>query len=111
LLFQLGSKIIEVSPMPRLVLLALFASLTPGLARHFSHESGAHRSHRAAATYHTVHRAAIGPHEGVLPLSGNVLPLAIFYTTVQIGNPPRTFNVSVDTGSTDMLVPLAGCNG
>jgi len=46
-----------------------------------------------------------------LPLSGNVLPLAIFYTTVQIGNPPRTFNVSVDTGSTDMLVPLAGCNG
>lgn len=54
---------------------------------------------------HPVHR------EAIQPLNGNLLPLAIFYTTVQVGTPARTFNVSIDTGSTDLLVPLAGCAG
>lgn len=58
-----------------------------------------------------MHRADLEHDHGVLPLAGNLLPLAIFYTTVEVGTPRRTFNVSVDTGSTDMLVPLAGCHG
>mmetsp|Transcript_49253 Transcript_49253/g.106977 ORF Transcript_49253/g.106977 Transcript_49253/m.106977 type:complete len:138 (+) Transcript_49253:3-416(+) len=42
---------------------------------------------------------------------GNVLPLGIFYSTVAVGTPPQTFNVSLDTGSTDLLVPGLNCDG
>jgi hypothetical protein len=63
----------------------------------------------ATASYHPVHLSA--PSEATLELHGNLLPLGIFYTEVVIGTPPRRFQVSVDTGSTDMLVPVAGCTG
>ena len=35
--------------------------------------------------------------------------MGVFYTQINIGT--RTFNVTVDTGSTDLLVPIDGCDG
>eukprot|EP01092_Planopodium_desertum_P008942 TRINITY_DN380_c0_g1_i4.p1 TRINITY_DN380_c0_g1~~TRINITY_DN380_c0_g1_i4.p1 ORF type:complete len:444 (-),score=31.81 TRINITY_DN380_c0_g1_i4:55-1242(-) len=46
-----------------------------------------------------------------LPVGGNILPLGIYYVSVQLGSPARSFNVAFDTGSSDLIVPHAGCNG
>eukprot|EP01102_Stenamoeba_stenopodia_P018038 TRINITY_DN6561_c0_g1_i1.p1 TRINITY_DN6561_c0_g1~~TRINITY_DN6561_c0_g1_i1.p1 ORF type:complete len:438 (+),score=100.04 TRINITY_DN6561_c0_g1_i1:63-1376(+) len=51
------------------------------------------------------------PHGENFNLGGNVLPLGIFYTQIQLGTPPRTFNVSIDTGSSDLIIPMYGCDG
>jgi hypothetical protein len=56
----------------------------------------------SSTIYRPVHRPVASNQEGVLP--GNILPLAIVYT-IQVGMPPRSLNISVDTGSVDMLVP------
>ena len=62
--------------------------------------------------YHPIHRAvAKGTGEANLPLGGNLLPMGIFYTEMEVGSPPKKFAVTIDTGSTDMLIPLAGCKG
>lgn len=53
-------------------------------------------------------RPASGVSERILGMKGNLLPMGIFYTTVSVGTPPREFPVTVDTGSTDMLLPVAG---
>jgi hypothetical protein len=53
-------------------------------------------------------RPASGASERILGMKGNLLPMGIFYTTVSVGTPPREFPVTVDTGSTDMLLPVAG---
>eukprot|EP00658_Telonema_sp_P-2_P043646 TRINITY_DN3155_c0_g1_i2.p1 TRINITY_DN3155_c0_g1~~TRINITY_DN3155_c0_g1_i2.p1 ORF type:complete len:458 (+),score=102.15 TRINITY_DN3155_c0_g1_i2:125-1498(+) len=61
------------------------------------------------ALLHPLHIAR--PHESVLAMQGNLLPLGIFYTNISIGQPPVEFQVTVDTGSTDLLVPVKGCKG
>ena len=58
------------------------------------------------ASYHPISNTG-----AVLDLHGNLLPLGIFYTTIEIGTPAQSFQVTVDTGSTDLLVPIAGCTG
>eukprot|EP00163_Fabomonas_tropica_P003162 TRINITY_DN12634_c0_g1_i1.p1 TRINITY_DN12634_c0_g1~~TRINITY_DN12634_c0_g1_i1.p1 ORF type:complete len:454 (+),score=114.32 TRINITY_DN12634_c0_g1_i1:59-1420(+) len=45
------------------------------------------------------------------PVGGNIFPIGIYYTEVQIGTPARTFKVAIDTGSADLIVPQVGCNG
>ena len=37
--------------------------------------------------------------------------MGIYYTRVKVGSPPREFVVSIDTGSTDLLVPGNDCDG
>lgn len=49
--------------------------------------------------------------ESVLVMKGNMLPMGVYATTISIGTPPVPFQVTIDTGSTDMLVPVQGCNG
>merc|ERR1719272_1180298 len=58
-----------------------------------------------------VHLQRPNTTESVLVMKGNMLPMGVFYTTVSIGTPPQAFQVTVDTGSTDMLLPVAGCAG
>ena len=50
-------------------------------------------------------------HRTNLPVHGNVYPLGVYYTQITIGTPPVAFNVSIDTGSTDTLVPGVSCAG
>lgn len=61
-----------------------------------------------SVTYHPLHFAK---HNHRLPMDGNILPIGIYYTYVDVGTPPRKFAVTIDTGSTDLLVPVAGCDG
>ncbi|XP_038726301.1 aspartic proteinase Asp1-like isoform X2 [Tripterygium wilfordii] len=35
----------------------------------------------------------------VLPITGNVYPLGYYYVTVNIGNPPKLYELDIDTGS------------
>lgn len=49
--------------------------------------------------------------EEVLVMKGNMLPMGIYATTVSVGTPPVPFEVTIDTGSTDMLIPVKGCKG
>ncbi len=67
--------------------------------------AGAESSHlnRHVQVVHFAHN------EAVTPLKGSLLPMGVFYTQINIGT--RTFNVTVDTGSTDLLVPIDGCDG
>lgn len=43
------------------------------------------------------------------PLRGNWSQLALYYLTIQIGQSNQTFEVQVDTGSSDLGVPKVGC--
>ena len=65
----------------------------------------------ASASRHVspVHFEAQRGAESVTSLEGSLLPMGVFYTTIDIGG--RPFNVTVDTGSTDLLVPIDGCDG
>ncbi|GMI78394.1 hypothetical protein like AT1G44130 [Hibiscus trionum] len=49
----------------------------------------------------------------VLPVSGNVYPLGSYSVTVEIGNPPKQFQLDIDTGSdyawVQCYAPCVGC--
>lgn len=49
--------------------------------------------------------------ESVLVMKGNLLPMGVYATTIGVGTPPVPFQVTLDTGSTDMLIPVKGCKG
>ena len=45
-------------------------------------------------------------------IDGNILPLGIYWTPVYLGVPVRgPFQLAIDTGSTDLMVPGVGCDG
>jgi hypothetical protein len=44
-------------------------------------------------------------------VGGDISSLDYYYLTVKIGTPGQTFNVLMDTGSSDLLVPAVGCQG
>lgn len=44
-------------------------------------------------------------------ISGNVIPLGIFYVELEIGSPGTSFLVAVDSGSCTLLVPGKNCSG
>jgi hypothetical protein len=46
-----------------------------------------------------------------LPLGGDVWPVAIYWTEVSVGTPPRKFPVAVDSGSYTLDIPSSGCKG
>ncbi len=45
-----------------------------------------------------------------LPLAGNYSELFFWYTTVHLGQDAQPFTVTVDTGSSDFMVPQLGCS-
>ncbi|CAN8275598.1 unnamed protein product [Cochlearia groenlandica] len=48
----------------------------------------------------------------VFPISGNVYPLGYYYVLLNIGNPPKLFDLDIDTGSDLTWVQCdAPCNG
>eukprot|EP01127_Copromyxa_protea_P007480 TRINITY_DN17391_c0_g1_i1.p1 TRINITY_DN17391_c0_g1~~TRINITY_DN17391_c0_g1_i1.p1 ORF type:complete len:421 (+),score=75.07 TRINITY_DN17391_c0_g1_i1:28-1290(+) len=44
-----------------------------------------------------------------VPMNGGVLTLGAYYAEVTIGSPPQKFSVLIDTGSSNLAVPLEGC--
>jgi len=42
-------------------------------------------------------------------LDGNFTQNFLYWTQVQVGSPPRNYTVTVDTGSSDFLIPAKGC--
>jgi hypothetical protein len=88
-------------------LLLLYGSFARMLPVHLRPASGV--SERILSMKGTRVRALTTcTHLMLLTMKGNLLPMGIFYTTVSVGTPPREFPVTVDTGSTDMLLPVAG---
>ena len=46
-----------------------------------------------------------------IPAGGSVWPTAIYWTTVQVGTPPKDFPVAIDSGSGDLDISGKGCSG
>ncbi|KAL4308666.1 hypothetical protein GQ457_01G028100 [Hibiscus cannabinus] len=66
------------------------------------------------STVHPMTVNSIGKRSSVyLPVSGNVYPLGYYSVTVKIGNPPKPFQLDIDTGSDLTWVqcdaPCSGC--
>lgn len=45
------------------------------------------------------------------PMGGNIYPVGIYWTEITLGTPPQAFQVAVDSGSSDLLVPSLYCDG
>eukprot|EP00747_Dinoflagellata_sp_TGD_P181006 gnl/TRDRNA2_/TRDRNA2_34401_c0_seq2.p1 gnl/TRDRNA2_/TRDRNA2_34401_c0~~gnl/TRDRNA2_/TRDRNA2_34401_c0_seq2.p1 ORF type:complete len:409 (+),score=52.38 gnl/TRDRNA2_/TRDRNA2_34401_c0_seq2:59-1285(+) len=58
-----------------------------------------------------IHAISSGKNGSSIPANGAVWPTAIYWTTVQIGTPPKTFPVAIDSGSGDLDVGSKGCIG
>jgi Eukaryotic aspartyl protease len=53
-----------------------------------------------------------GAKEVEVPLLGDFHTIFMYYADVSVGsNPPQHFTATVDTGSSDFLVPQLGCTG
>jgi Eukaryotic aspartyl protease len=46
-----------------------------------------------------------------MPLQGTFAENFLYWTEVQVGNPPRNYTVTVDTGSSDLLVLYLSVRG
>ena len=46
-----------------------------------------------------------------IPAYGAVWPTAIYWCFVQVGTPPRDFPAAIDSGSGDLDIAGAGCDG
>lgn len=71
--------------------------------------------HTAHASPHVRHTSrgtrgmASTPGVATVPLSGNVMPLGVYWFNLTVAN--QSFPVTMDTGSNDVLLPMAGCLG
>ena len=45
-----------------------------------------------------------------ISIEGNFSEFYLYWVNVSLGTPPRPFTVVVDTGSSDLLVPVVGCS-
>jgi len=45
------------------------------------------------------------------PIGGDISKVDYYYLKISVGSPPQTFNVLMDTGSSDLLVPGVNCTG
>lgn len=52
-----------------------------------------------------------GGNNNTLPAGGDVWPVAIYWSFVNIGSPSKKFPVAIDSGSFTLDVPLVGCDG
>jgi len=51
------------------------------------------------------------PNGSSIPANGDVWPTAIYWTMVEVGSPPRSFPVAIDSGSGDLDISGKGCQG
>ncbi|XWS23715.1 hypothetical protein CRYUN_Cryun28dG0038900 [Craigia yunnanensis] len=90
-----------------MIMVFIFQVLFAGLRGCFADQPSRKRS--------TVHPTAVNGFGSsvFLPVSGNVYPLGYYYVTVGIGNPPKPFQLDIDTGSDLTWVqcdaPCTGC--
>ena len=69
------------------------------------HVVGLHRrAHRARGAGRLAQLAGVP----VVPVNGDVWPVAIFWSVLQVGNPPVSFPVAIDSGSDTLNIPLKG---
>eukprot|EP01006_Ploeotia_vitrea_P019801 TRINITY_DN52045_c0_g1_i1.p1 TRINITY_DN52045_c0_g1~~TRINITY_DN52045_c0_g1_i1.p1 ORF type:complete len:421 (+),score=23.23 TRINITY_DN52045_c0_g1_i1:13-1275(+) len=46
-----------------------------------------------------------------IPVSGNIEPYGIYWSTMGVGTPIHQYNVALDTGSPDAIISQKGCHG
>lgn len=73
---------------------------------HRAHHFGAPREH----PHIRANREGAGKYVNS-PLGGDVWPVAIFWMFVEVGTPPRSFPVAIDSGSYTLDIPQTGCQG
>eukprot|EP00998_Keelungia_sp_KM082_P003496 NODE_1434_length_1334_cov_70.681856_g1421_i0.p1 GENE.NODE_1434_length_1334_cov_70.681856_g1421_i0~~NODE_1434_length_1334_cov_70.681856_g1421_i0.p1 ORF type:complete len:403 (+),score=89.22 NODE_1434_length_1334_cov_70.681856_g1421_i0:60-1268(+) len=63
--------------------------------------------------HHTLQRGSryLDAEAAVLPAWGDVWPVAIYWVDIQVGTPPITVPVAVDSGSGDLDIGAKGCVG
>jgi len=45
----------------------------------------------------------------MVPMNGSYLTIGSYYSSISIGSPGQTFTVLIDTGSSNLAVPIKGC--
>jgi hypothetical protein len=54
---------------------------------------------------------SFGKNGSSIPANGAVWPTAIYWCNVEVGTPPQSFPVAIDSGSGDLDIGAKGCNG
>ena len=60
------------------------------------------------SVHHHEYRQII--RQGSDPMGGNIWPVAIYWVEIEVGTPPSTFPVAVDTGSYTLDIPHVTCS-
>jgi cathepsin D len=88
------------------------ATLALGLVAAATAEIGHLRLQKHTTYAHTRSRVVESlPNGSSIPADGSVWPTAIWWTSVEIGTPPQTFPVAIDSGSGDLDISGKGCDG
>ena len=53
----------------------------------------------------------LGTNGSSIPAGGAVWPTAIYWCNVEVGTPPHSYPVAIDSGSGDLDIGGAGCKG
>lgn len=75
---------------------------------------GVHSLHLKSHTVHSPPRSrihALLTNGSSIPAGGAIWPTAIYWSFVEVGTPPVSFPVAIDSGSGDLDISGAGCDG